>query len=104
MFTFCHSCGQHFSSHSFIVYCPDCNSEDLSVKIIDDFTNDLNTIGYVVLMNNTLVWTEFIENKTFIYSLRKNFSIVPTISIDFKQNIINDPITNTSIKIGLNND
>ena len=53
-------------------------------------------------MDDNLVWTEFIANTTYIYSLRKNYSIVPTFSFDFEKKTMNDPITDVSIKLGFN--
>ena len=104
MFTFCHTCGEHFSSHSFINECPDCSSTKLSIKIQDTYESlyeeDLHQIGFVALMNDNLVWTEFVGSNTFVYSLRKNYAIVPTLSFDFENKIVMDPITDTSIHLG----
>lgn len=107
MFTFCHTCGQHFSSHSFVSYCPDCGSTKLSIKIQDIYEssdNDIHQIGFVALLDDNLVWTEFIGNTTYIYSLRKNYSIVPTFSFDFEKKTMNDPVTDFSIQLGFEDD
>lgn len=102
MFTFCHTCGQHFSGHSFMSECPDCGSIKLSIKIQDIFESDsdIHQIGFVALLDENLVWTEFIGNTTYIYSLRKNYAIVPTLAFDFEKKTINDPISDFSIQLG----
>jgi len=83
--------------------CPDCGSPNLSIKIQDIYEsskNDIHQIGFVALLDNSLVWTEFVGNNTYIYNLRKNYAIVPTLSFDFENKIVMDPITDTSIQLG----
>jgi hypothetical protein len=83
--------------------CPDCGSTKLSIKIQDIYEasiDDVHQIGFVALLDENLVWTEFVGNATYIYSLRKNYAIVPTLSFDFENKTVTDPITDISIQLG----
>lgn len=72
--------------------CVDCNSMRLSFNI-DDPSSSVYQIGFVCAVGDSLSWTEFSGEETIVYTLRKNYSIIPSFCYDIHNGTIIDPIT-----------
>jgi len=95
---YCHECGSHSVSENIIVKCYECDSRNISFKISEN-EDSFNDLGFISSSDNNLIWTEFLDRFTFVYSLRKNYSVIPTLCYDIINGIISDPITEDQIDL-----
>ena len=65
----------------------------------EDGNEDIDLIGFVSYYGDNLSWTEFGKYETVIYSLRKNYSVIPTLCYDINHGIIVDPINEDKIDL-----
>jgi hypothetical protein len=99
---FCHKCGTQFYTDSYIVKCDECQSNNISFEFNEADPDDIYQIGFIVYTHGDgLSWTEFCGKRTIIYSLRKNYSIIPSYCYDIVNGIILDPVNETFITFGL---
>jgi hypothetical protein len=73
----------------------------LSFKFEQSDPDDIYQIGFFCLHYNGFSWTEFCGQKTIIYNIGKNYSIIPSFCYDIDHGIILDPVDDSFIKFGL---
>lgn len=81
--------------------CDECHSKNISFEFHESEPDDIYQIGFICTYDDGLSWTEFCGIRTIVYSLRKNYSIIPSFCYDINNGIILDPVDDSFIKFGL---
>jgi len=99
MAAFCHNCGSQFDTKTFMVHCDQCHAKSVSFAFDESDPDNIYQIGFICMYNDGLSWTEFSGMRTVVYSLRKNYSVIPSFCYDVNNGVIMDPINENIITI-----